>query len=109
MEGALAGVLAVHLSNRFLNLEPVIGNLAAAAGLVARVRVGVVTAQQSHDGSKTSAWAVLARTADALGSLGHDQRWREAQPDPALRVWTDEFSTLWPVVGRFGSQRGTSE
>lgn len=106
---APSGVLAVHLSNRFLNLEPVIGNLAAAAGLVARVRVGVVTAQQSHDGSKTSAWAVLARTSDALGSLAHDQRWREAQPDPALRVWTDDFSTLWPVVGRFGSQRGTSE
>lgn len=104
-----SGVLVVHLSNRFLNLEPVIGNMAAAAGMVARVRVGLVTPQEARDGCQVSVWAVMARTAGGLGPLAHDERWREARPDPALRLWTDDFSTLWPVVGRFGAQRRTEK
>jgi hypothetical protein len=91
------GLLALHLSNRYLRLEPVVANLAADAGLGGRL-VQHDDAPET-EGATRSTWAVLARMPEALGDLAHDARWTTAtlEPDPQVGTWTDDFHNLFSV------------
>jgi SAM-dependent methyltransferase len=90
------GLLAFHLSNRFLDLEPVVANLAGDAGLA-----GLIQEDESEEtkGVASSTWAVLARTPEALGRLAHDTRWTAAEREANRRVgvWSDDFHNLLSV------------
>ena len=89
------GMLAIHISNQHLNLRPVVAGVMGELGLVGRAQVQE-TAGRSKD-EYGSHWAVLARSAEALGTLATDTRWTELRPDDA-RVWTDDFSNVWSVI-----------
>ena len=89
------GILAIHISNQHLNLRPVVAGVMGALGFVGRAQLQE-TADRSR-GEYGSHWAVLARSADALGTLATDARWTELRPDEA-RVWTDDFSNVWSVI-----------
>ncbi len=90
------GLLAFHLSNRFLDLEPVVANLAGDAGLA-----GLIEEDESEEtkGVASSTWAVLARTPETLGRLAHDTRWTaaEREANPRVGVWSDDFHNLLSV------------
>ena len=85
------GLLALHLSNRHLDLERVAANLAEDAGLGGRL-LQHDEAGETQGGTR-STWAVLARTPEALGQLALDARWTVTQleVDPRVGVWTDDF------------------
>lgn len=89
------GVVGVHISNRHLDLEPVLENLARDAGLVARV---------CHDGSDkregkfASTWVALARRLEDLGSLAGDDTWKKLRTRPGDRLWTDDYSNIVDVL-----------
>jgi spermidine synthase len=90
------GIVAVHISNRYLRLEPVVANLAADgdyAGLLQHGPAGDVR------GAVESSWALLARRAEDFGELASDPRWTAAalDPDPRVGVWTDDFHNLLAV------------
>lgn len=93
------GLLLVHISNRRLNLEPVVGALARDAGMTALIR--------NHDAPATtgdrdfeygSDWVVLARHAEDIAVLARDRRWRNLEIAPANRIWTDDYSNLLDVI-----------
>jgi hypothetical protein len=92
------GVLAINISNRSLDLEPVISKLARLCGLE-----GMVIHQQESDelrGILPSTWVLLSR----------DRQFFERQPvraatsalaSPAAAgpmPWTDDYSSLFSVV-----------
>jgi hypothetical protein len=91
------GLLVLHLSNRYLSLEPVVANLAEDARLDGRLL--------RHDlnplaeGATSSTWAVIARTPGAFGNLTHDPGWTAAklETSPRVGVWTDDFHNLLRV------------
>jgi hypothetical protein len=88
------GVLAVHISNRYLDLEPVLGNIAND------LKVPNLFQNDSRDqeiGKTSSEWAVLAKNPKAFGDLADDERWRPLEQNPIVGVWTDDFSNLWRV------------
>jgi SAM-dependent methyltransferase len=91
------GVLTVHISNRYLQLAPVVANLAQDAGLRGRL-IQEDDAAESK-GAASSTWAVLARTPEALGALPSDPRWTRdrLEGDPRVGVWTDDFHNLLAV------------
>jgi SAM-dependent methyltransferase len=91
------GVLLFHLSNRYVDLEPVLGSLARDAGLVAWSRHG---AGSRSDLADPSVWAVVARGSDDVGRLGFDRRWRLLAPAGG-RVWTDEYSNVLAAMRIF--------
>lgn len=93
---APGGVLALHLSNRYLDLEPVVAALASERGLVARVGTNV---PQGFFQSP-STWAVVARGEADLGSIATDPRWRPARGRPDVRAWTDDYSSILTVWGK---------
>jgi len=94
------GLLAFHISNRHLDLEPTVGNLAHDAGLVALSQLeGVIGKDEARrDGRTPSHWVVLARRPEDLGALREDHRWRPLSPRPDRRLWTDDFSNILEVI-----------
>ena len=95
---APGGVLVLHISNRYLELEPVVANLAEDAALGGRL-IGDDESEEIA-GASRSTWVVLAPTAEALGGLVKDEHWSAEglEPDPRVGVWTDDFHNLLSVL-----------
>lgn len=93
------GVLAFHISNRHLTLEPVLCKLAAAQGLVALVQTDRLTPEDVSRGKMSSQWLVMARTPADLRSVATDSRWAQARAEPDTPLWTDDFSNILSVFG----------
>lgn len=91
------GVLAVHVSNRYLDLHPVMQALADDAGLVCRCRwqqnINIPAAERA-EGKFGSDWVVLARQESDLGQVARNEHWRRLERWPGVGVWTDDFSNL---------------
>ena len=93
------GVLALHLSNRHFDLEPVVARLARDAGFADRLRVdGRPSAEDQARGYESSSWAVIARRADDLAAVPGDRRWREPRLKATSPLWTDDYSSLVSVL-----------
>jgi hypothetical protein len=60
------GILAIHISNRWIRLEPVVSAIANRLGLAARVWNDEA---EGHPGKTASSWIVLARKQEHLGNL----------------------------------------
>jgi hypothetical protein len=89
------GVLAFHISNRYVNLRRVLGRLARDGHLVAYVREDrEMSPLETYDGKAGSVWVVMARSSDDLGSLSVDSRWLRLPADVSGRSWTDDYSNV---------------
>jgi spermidine synthase len=96
---APGGVIAFHISNRHLNLEPVLARLAQEAQLVSMIRRDrIATTAASRKSS--SDWLVIARASEDFGSLASHEGWRSSQTSPAVGVWTDDFSNILTLLLR---------
>jgi SAM-dependent methyltransferase len=92
------GMLVFHISNRYLNLQPVLGNLARDAGLISRARIEQNLSKAELKQKKTpSFWLVMARGPGDLGSLARDPRWQNCPGRPGEALWTDDFSNILSV------------
>lgn len=95
------GVLAFHISCRFVDLKPVLASIAREEGLATLVREeGELEGSYAENlGKSDSTWAVLARTAEDLEPLLKvDGRWGPLAPAPTFRAWTDDFAPLATVI-----------
>jgi hypothetical protein len=93
------GMLLVHISNRRLDLEPVVGALARDGGMSALIRNhDVPNRVQDKTFEYGSDWVVMAKRPDDLAALRRDSRWRPLHSAPAGRVWTDDYSNLLSVI-----------
>ena len=92
------GVLALHLSNRHLDLTPVVGSAARDLGLVAFVRTDRGIEELKKRGGAESHWAVIARNDAALAGFSTDKGWGRLPVDPKFRTWTDDFSNIVAVL-----------
>ena len=95
---ANGGLLTFHISNRHLDLSPVLGSIARSYGLTALImRDGEVSAESGKD---ASIWVVLARRPEDLKPLSVDPRWESLGAPDDFRVWTDDFSNIFSVLWR---------
>ena len=93
------GVIAVHVSNRHLDLEPVLAGLAQHSALAGRIkRHRVDDAQRARQPSKSSDVVVLARTEQTLRNLKLDADWRQLEGSSSVRVWTDDYASIIPLL-----------
>jgi hypothetical protein len=89
------GMIAFNVTNRYVNLEPVLGALASHAGLACISRkenAQDLTEAEQLQGKTASHWVVMARRQADLGRLADRSGWREVPPGPT--EWTDDFSNL---------------
>jgi hypothetical protein len=93
------GVLLFNISNRFVNLAPVLAGEAAALALTCSERADTqVTSAQAATGKFPSDWMVMSRATDDLGDLPGRAGWHHLAPDPNFPVWTDDFSDVLSVT-----------
>jgi len=93
------GVLAFHISNRYLDLHGVLGDLAQDAGLSCLMNDEAhVSEDETREGKFTSTWVVMACHSNDLETLESDPRWRDLRPVPGSRVWTDDFSNIVSIL-----------
>ncbi|MCX7885891.1 MAG: fused MFS/spermidine synthase [Verrucomicrobiae bacterium] len=93
------GWLIFHFSNRHFRLQPVLAALAEDAGLACRVQEQArVSAQEKSRGIRASSWAVMCRAESDLGVLLGDARWQVADRGLKLRVWTDDYASVLPLL-----------
>jgi len=88
------GIVAYHVSNRFLDLPPVLAEIAAKENLA-----GVVIedpAQTDNALHSSSTWVLLARNADTLKGIG--DAGKPLQRSVGAPLWTDDFNNLLSVV-----------
>lgn len=92
---APGGLLAFNLSNRYLDLDPVLGSLARDAGMICRIRAEIeIDPEMRRQGKLPSIWGILANSEADLGPLVQDPSWKPASVLPGGRVWTDQWSSL---------------
>jgi hypothetical protein len=88
------GILAIHISNRFLDLKPVLANIAQSLGLEARL----VSDSPTGSGSASMTdWVLIARTAAPFAHELLDVA-TPVEPNPAFSLWTDQFNNLLDVL-----------
>ena len=93
------GILAVHISNRHLDLEPVLAALAERAGLVARIkRYRAPEDVPPPEPSTSSDVVVLAREEGTLRELELDANWIPLESSDRVRVWTDDYASIVPLL-----------
>ena len=98
---APGGVLALHISNRHMDLAPVLGRLAEdaqATALIGSDRSRDITKAQRREGKFSSTWVVLARKPEDLGGLLDDTRWEDIEVPKGTPLWTDDFSNILSVL-----------
>ncbi len=87
------GILAYHVSNRFLNLPPVLAEIVAAERLAAVVVED--PAQSNNALHSSSTWVLLARDAKTLDGIEAAKPLERVEGAP---FWTDDFNNLLSVV-----------
>jgi hypothetical protein len=94
------GMIIAHISNRHMDLAPVIAAIGAANGLVVYLRQDGSANDFSKDFRANTELAVLARDAADLGDLPRRPGWRRLSPDPKIPGWTDDSSDLLGAILR---------
>jgi SAM-dependent methyltransferase len=90
------GVLAIDVSNRTLDLTPVIWGLARHFGLAA---VQVAKKPAPDGTSWGSLWILLTRDSDFLATPGvADEKTPRETRGPEFPLWTDDHSSLLPLL-----------
>jgi hypothetical protein len=87
------GVIAFHISNQYLDLAPVLGNVASANGLSCYVQEDTHVTRREI-GKFRSRWVAMARTPADLGRVSRDRRWALCPSDPDTRTWTDDYANV---------------
>jgi SAM-dependent methyltransferase len=95
---APGGIVMLHISNRFLRLEPVAANLVADAGVAGRLQTYEPDPNDTTSIASSSSWVAVARTPADLEFLEGDDRWVDLEPEPAVGVWTDDYSNIFRIL-----------
>lgn len=92
------GLIAVHVTNRYLKLEPII--LAAADHFHLATAYIPLTAQEAKsEAAFPSKWMLLARDPALLENPIIAEAARDPRPGlPEVSLWTDDYSNLLPIL-----------
>jgi hypothetical protein len=89
------GVLIFNITNRYLRLKPLLGNLAAEAHLACLSRVDArLSKEETDQGRLPSHFLVMARRRADLHELTALPDWKPVFHAPRVPVWTDQFSNI---------------
>lgn len=114
------GLLAIHISNKYVKLEPVVARIADELGMAGRV---FSDSNSGYSGKTSSHWVVLARTEEDLGQLGayetiaklanpypltaaaggaiyahYNAHWKPLTLIPGVQLWTDQYADVLQVM-----------
>jgi spermidine synthase len=89
------GILAFHISNTYLDLAPVVKAEAEHAGFPAVI---VTSADDEYSGGYAADWVLVTANQEFLSLAEVSSKTANIAPQPGLKLWTDDYSSLWPVL-----------
>jgi SAM-dependent methyltransferase len=97
------GIVLFHISNRYLDLKPVIADLAASGGWASAMMIYQPTAEEADMNATISVWIALSRNPDTIRRLieasGEDgPNWEALDPTPGFAGWTDDHASILPIL-----------
>lgn len=92
---AHGGTLAMHVTNRHLNLVPVLSTIARAENLQCLTKFD--NFKVGGGGRVVSRWVAISRTPEAVENLRADQGWHKQEVYEEKYLWTDDYSNVFSV------------
>jgi hypothetical protein len=89
------GVLALHISNQYLNLQPVIEGAAAAMGKEAVI---VNNGDDHQRGIYSAAWILMGSPEGFYGKREMEEAGAILLPSGRERSWTDDYSSVLRII-----------
>jgi hypothetical protein len=94
-----SGVLLIHISNRHMDLAPVLDRLAKELELTALIQDDFdLTPEEIAEGKSPSRWMLLSRDLRAADTFASGPRWQRLDGRLGGDLWTDEFSNVLKVL-----------
>ena len=90
-----SGILAVHVSNQYLDLAPVVAQLASAHGLTSRL---VQTPRDDAHLYSQSDWILMTHNDAFFTRPEIASAAKSIEQHPELRLWTDDYNNLLQVL-----------
>lgn len=93
------GLVLFHISNRFLDLAPVLDRIAANLDLTALIQNDFTIGPREHEeGKSASRWVLFSRGGKELAPFLRDARWHRLDGNLGGDLWTDEFSSTLKLI-----------
>jgi hypothetical protein len=94
------GLLAIHVSNYYLELASVVSASAGANGLITREYDGGDVQEDPSQQKWVPRVAAAARDDEDFGILAKSKFWPILPPAPGQRVWTDDYTNVAGALRR---------
>ncbi len=94
------GLLIVHISNRYLNLRPVLA-AEKARGWHGEVMVWRASQEELDRGLTHSIWVLMSKSPETISkikTLYPERGWEMLDPEPGFRPWTDDYASILPTL-----------
>ena len=89
------GILAIHVSNQYLRLGPVVQQEAEDA----RLKTAFIVSEENEEtGAFSSDWVLVTANEAFLARDDIRKAATTIDPIPGLRLWTDDYNSLLPVL-----------
>jgi SAM-dependent methyltransferase len=97
------GIVLFHISNRYLDLKPVVADLAAREGWTATMLQYVPEENEEVLNATISVWIAMSRnpaTIERLVSLSGPDAvyWETVEPRPGFAGWSDDHASILPII-----------
>ena len=89
------GILAFHVSNQYVDLDSEVSQLARSAHLQSR---SITSPSEKQSGEFRATWVLVTDKADLFEKPDVALRAVEIKPRPHVSAWTDNYSSLLPLV-----------
>jgi predicted O-methyltransferase YrrM len=94
------GVIAVHVSNRHMEIASIVSAVGAAEGLIAYGKQDDQANQFLQDYRLNAQVVVLAKSVIDFGVLPSRRGWRRLEPVNGIPAWTDDYSDVLRAILR---------
>jgi len=96
---AADGILLIHISNRYMDLAPVLDRLAQELRLTALIQDDFeLRPEDMAEGKTPSRWILLSRDSRGVQNFAASPRWQRLDGRLGGDLWTDEFSDVLKVL-----------
>lgn len=90
------GIMAFHISNRYLDLEPILADIAVQLGLEAKIKQDIIKkdlAMNQLVGKESSIWMILAEPGRMPNIIANNPAWH-SPAGTYRRIWSDDYSDI---------------
>ncbi len=97
------GIVLFHISNRYLDLKPVIADIAERGGWTSAMLEFVPTEEEEVMNATISVWIALSRNPATINRLvevsGQEGiNWTTLETQPGFSGWSDDHASILPIV-----------